>query len=89
MTMFWVKISPLKQLLMSIDFLVERSAWGRLASAAPKQKRTTSMDDGSVHRPLRGSAQIKGSQEEQMSTLKACEPVVHCGGMLFGRVVLK
>ena len=43
MTMFGVKIPPIKQLLISIDFFVEQSAWGRSAAAAPKQKRTITM----------------------------------------------
>ena len=57
MTIFRVKIPPIKQLLISIDFVVEQSDWRRSAAAAPKQKRTITMDDGSTHRPLRGSAQ--------------------------------
>ena len=52
-----VKIPPIKQLLISVDFVVEQSDWGRSAAAARKQKRTITMDDGSIHRPLHGSAQ--------------------------------
>ena len=90
MIIFWVKIPPVKQLLISIDSVVEQSAWGRLGAAAPKPKRKITMDDGSIHRPLRAWQRARrGSQEEQKSTLKACDPVVHCGRMLFGRVAIK
>ena len=37
------KIPHAKQLLISVDFVVEQSAWGRSAAAAHKQKRAITM----------------------------------------------
>ena len=61
--LFLVKIPLVKQLLLSIEFVVEQSAWGRSAAASPKQKRTV-VNDGSIHRPLRGSTQRQPGEAE-------------------------
>ena len=71
-SLFGVKIPPVKQLLISIDFFVEQPTWGRSAAATPKQKQTITMAASIV--PF--VVARKDHQEGQKSTLKACDPVV-------------